>query len=133
MDITPAGHAAALWCGLSLLLLLLLSLLVVRQRAIHKVLVGDGGVPQLLQAVRAFGNAIEYAPAAMGGFLALAVSGASPVAVHISGALFLVGRAIHATGVSSSAGASLGRTIGMMLTWIAYVFMAATLLVLAIV
>ena len=64
MDAVTSGHAAALWVGLHLILLLVLSLLVVRQRRRHKVALGDGGVPELAQAIRAFGNATEYVPAA---------------------------------------------------------------------
>jgi uncharacterized membrane protein YecN with MAPEG domain len=83
--VNPVAHAAALWTGLNLLALLVLSLLVVRQRGKHKVLTGDGAVPELLQAMRAFGNATEYIPAALAGMVALAVVQAPPLAVHIPG------------------------------------------------
>ena len=39
--VTPAAHAAAFWASLHLLLLLVLSVRVVRQRQTHKVLIGD--------------------------------------------------------------------------------------------
>ena len=128
VEANPAVTAAALWSGLNIFLLLVLSLLVVRQRVKHKVLVGDGGVPEMLQALRAFGNASEYVPAAIAGLAVLALAGAAPLAVHLPGALLLLGRLAHALGFSGSAGTSIGRTIGMILTWTAYIFIGVALL-----
>ena len=128
MEVTNAGHAAALWVGLHLLLLLVLSALVVRQRQKHKILLGDEGIPDLAQAVRAFGNASEYIPAGLAGLIVLDLAGASPLLVHIAGALLFVGRVTHAVGLSSSGGASVARSIGMTLTWLAYVFLIASTL-----
>ena len=54
MDATPSAHAAALWVGLHLILLLVLSVLVVRQRRAHGVVLGDDNIPELTQAERAF-------------------------------------------------------------------------------
>lgn len=132
MDANPAAQAAALWAGLNLIVLLVLSMLVVRQRRQHKVAVGDGGAPELLQAQRAFGNASEYIPAAIAGLVALALAGAPPTAIHIVGAVLLIGRIAHAVGMSGSAGSSIGRTVGMVCTWLAYVFLAVALLVFSI-
>ncbi|MES2032946.1 MAG: MAPEG family protein [Pseudomonadota bacterium] len=128
MDVTNGGHAAALWVGLHLLLLLVLSALVVRQRQKHKILLGDEGIPQVAQAVRAFGNATEYIPAGLAGLIVLDLAGASPLLVHIAGAMLLIGRVTHAVGVSTSAGASVARSAGMTLTWLAYVFLIAATL-----
>jgi uncharacterized membrane protein YecN with MAPEG domain len=130
MDVVlpPAGHAAALWSGLIVVLMLALSLLVVRQRRRHGVLIGDEGVPELIRAVRAFGNAAEYAPVGLGALAVLAVAGASAAVVHGVGFLLFFGRLAHAWGLSRSAGASLGRTVGTVLTWLAFVAAAALLL-----
>ena len=103
IDANPAGQAAALWAGLNLLVMLILSVLVVRQRRKHRVAAGDGGVPELLQAQRAFGNASEYIPTAVAGLVALAVAGAPPAAIHITGAVLLIGRIAHAVAFSASA------------------------------
>lgn len=123
-----AGHAAALWAGLHLLLLLVLSIQVVQQRRKHKILIGDEGVPDLVQAVRALGNATEYIPPALAGLGILAIAQASPVVIHIAGFTLLSGRILHALGLSRSGGASFPRTIGMILTWVAYLFMIVALL-----
>ncbi len=116
--VSAAGHAAALWTGLNLLLLLALSLLVVRQRAAHKVLIGDGGVPGLVRAGRAFGNATEYVPVCLVGLAVLAAVGAPAIVIHALGAALFVGRVGHAVGLSRSEGSSAGRAVGTLLTWL---------------
>ncbi|MEI6440061.1 MAG: MAPEG family protein [Alphaproteobacteria bacterium] len=128
MDALAAGHAAALWAAILLLLVFTLSILVVQQRIKHKVLIGDEGIPEMVQAVRAFGNAAEYVPPALAGLAILAVAGASPLVIHITGLALFSGRTLHAVGLSRSGGASFPRTIGMILTWIAYLFLIVTLL-----
>lgn len=128
MDVAASGHAAALWAGLNIVLLLALSLLVVRQRQKHKVALGDEGVPELAQAIRAFGNATEYVPAALVGLVVLALVQAPPLAIHVAGLILFAGRVSHAIGLSSSGGTSFPRAIGMVLTWVAYVFLGAALL-----
>jgi uncharacterized protein len=128
MDGSSSGHALALWTGLHLILLLVLSLLVVRQRQKHKIAFGDDGVPELAQSVRAFGNATEYVPAALIGLAALAIAGAPPMVIHLAGVVLFAGRVIHAIGLSTSGGTSFARAIGIVLTWVAYIFLAAALL-----
>jgi len=128
-----AAQAAALWTGLLLILLLVLSLLVVRQRQAHRVPLGDEGIPELARAIRAFGNAAEYAPAGIGGLATLAAVSAPPLAVHLCGGLLLVGRLTHALALSRSADASIMRSVGMLLTWVAYIFAAVALLIFALV
>jgi hypothetical protein len=120
--VSAGGHAAALWTGLNILLLLALSLLVVRQRQKHKVMIGDGGAEELLRANRAFGNATEYVPAALIGLAVLAAVGANPLIIHGLGAALLVGRIGHAVGLSRSAGTSAGRFVGTLLTWLVLLF-----------
>lgn len=132
MNAVTSGHAAALWVGLHLILLLVLSLLVVRQRRKHKIALGDGGVPELAQAIRAFGNATEYVPAALIGIAVLAMVEAQPLAVHVTGFLLFAGRVLHGFGLSRSGGASLARAIGVTMTWLAYVFASVALLFYAI-
>ncbi len=96
MDVTASAHAAALWVALLILLMLVLSLLVVRQRSKHKVMLGDDGVPELARAARAFGNAAEYAPAGMAALAVLALVQAPPLVLHITGGVLFAGRVAHA-------------------------------------
>jgi uncharacterized membrane protein YecN with MAPEG domain len=134
MDVVvpPASHAAALWAGLILLLMLVLAVLTTRQRQRHNVLIGDGGVDELVRAVRAFGNATEYAPAGMAALALLAVTGANALLVHGVGALLFLGRVAHAWGLSRSVGVSAGRLAGTVMTWLALLIAGALLIFYAV-
>ncbi len=110
----------------------MLSLLVVRQRQIHKVQFGDGGVPELAQAQRAFGNAAEYIPAGLIGLAILALAGAPAFAVHTAGLVLFLGRLSHAIGLSRSAGPSALRSAGMAMTWAAYILEAVALIIFSV-
>lgn len=46
------------------------------------------------------------------------LNGAPAVFLHALGAALVVGRLLHAQGLSSSGGISFGRTVGTSLTWI---------------
>ncbi|HTI67816.1 MAG TPA: MAPEG family protein [Caulobacteraceae bacterium] len=130
--VTASAHAAALWVGLHLLLLLVLSVLVVRQRQRHRVMIGDEGVPELLRARRAFGNATEYVPAGIGALAMMAIVGSPAPVVHGVGLVLFVGRIAHGWGISTSAGPTIGRTVGTIMTWLAFLFSGALLLFYAV-
>lgn len=132
MDVVNPGHASALWVGLHILLMLVLSLLVVRLRNKHKVFLGDEGIPELAQAIRAFGNASEYVPPGLAGLIVLDMTGATPLLIHIAGFILLAGRIVHAVGLSNSVGTSIPRALGMTMTWCAYVFLVAATLISAV-
>lgn len=132
MDVTSAARAAALWAGLHLILLLVLAVLVSRQRRKHGVAIGDGGVPGLMRATRAFGNATEYVPTAIAGLAILGMLSAPGLLVHGLGVTLFVGRVLHALGLSISTGATLPRALGTLATWIAYLTAATVLLFYAI-
>ena len=127
-DFAPAAQAAALWAGLCLLLLTILSMLVVRQRRTHRVGVGDNGVDALQRASRAFGNAAEYVPAGLAVLALLILVGAPALSLHLAGATLFVGRLIHSVGLSRSTGVSAPRFIGMVITYLFLICSAVTLL-----
>lgn len=131
--VAAAARAAALWGGLILILMLVLSGLVVRRRQRHLIAFGDGGVDEVTRALRAFGNASEYAPAGLAALVILALVGAPPALVHAIGASLFLGRVIHALGLIVMKGApSMGRVVGMLLTWIALLVAAVSLLAYAV-
>jgi len=123
---TPV-QAAALWSGLLLLLMLVLSVRVVMNRRKHKVLLGDGGGSQITLAGRVFGNAAEYVPVGVGALALLAMLGMPAMAVHAVGAGLLAGRLIHAVSLSDKKPTA-GRVLGMALTYTA-LFTAGGMLV----
>jgi uncharacterized membrane protein YecN with MAPEG domain len=124
----PAAHAAALWAGLCLILMLVLATRVVRIRRGRQIGLGYGELPELERAVRAFGNAAEYIPAALIALVLLAMLGAPAALVHAVGAALFAGRVLHAVGLSRSGGASAWRTLGMVLTFLVYL-MAGVMLI----
>ena len=128
MEVTQAAHAVALWAGLNLILLLVLSVRVVRLRRKHAVALGHGEVADLNHAIRAFGNATEYVPTALVGLVVLALVGAPTLLVHVIGLMLLAGRVAHAWGLSRSGGASPPRALGVLATWLAYLVAAVTLI-----
>lgn len=132
MEITPSVHAAALWVGLHLILLLVLSMLVVRQRRRHRIELGHGDIPELDRAIRAFGNASEYVPAGLAAIVVLAMAGAPILVIHAMGLTLLTGRIVHAFGLSRSGAASLPRAGGVLITWLAYILGGVALIFYAI-
>ena len=124
---TPV-QAAALWSGLLLLLLMVLSVRVVLNRRRHKVLLGDGKESQITLRARVFGNASEYIPVGVGALALLAMLGMPAMAIHPVGGVLLAGRLIHALGLSDRK-PTLGRVLGMVLTYLALITAGAMLVV----
>jgi uncharacterized protein len=121
-------HAAGLWSGLLILLLITLSGLTVRLRRQHLVAFGDGGKDDLTATARAFGNAAEYIPVGLIALILLALMGAPVQMIHAIGATLLIGRIVHAAGLVFQKGPSLGRVAGMMLTYAALLVAAVALI-----
>ena len=128
MDFSASAHAVALWAGLHLILLVVLSVRVVSQRRRHGVALGDGGVPELARAIRAFGNATEYTPTGLVALAVLTLAAAPPLLVHLMGVVLFAGRVLHALGLTFSGGASRLRSLGILATWSAYLAAAAALI-----
>jgi uncharacterized membrane protein YecN with MAPEG domain len=105
-----------IYIGLSALLLIVLSAQVMRLRGKHRVGVGDGGQADLQLAIRVQGNFVEYVPIALLLLLCVDLVGDSKWIVHVLGLSLLVGRVLHAYGLSRSAGESFGRAAGTVLT-----------------
>ena len=114
-----ATQAATFYVGLNIAILIGLIVQVILQRRKHKCVIGDGGHPTLLLAIRAHANAVEVMPLALVGLVALASVGASAVSVHALGVALTLGRVLHAYGLSNSSGTSFGRMVGMLLSLLA--------------
>ncbi len=120
-------EAAGLWVGVNILLLIYLSFRVGQARSMFKVSLGDGDNPELTKAIRTQGNYIEYAPAAIGGLITLALLGAQPIVIHCLGAVFFAGRIAHLLGLGMNKWGQ-GRTIGTLLTMVTLLVTALALL-----
>ncbi|MBR0648146.1 glutathione metabolism protein [Roseomonas terrae] len=122
-------QATALWAALHAPLLLWLSMRIVPMRHAMDVEIGTGGHPALERAVRAQANFTEYAPFALL-LLALAEASGTPGwAVNAIGALLLVGRVIHAWGITRQVEDIRFRVVGMSATFAAIALGAAACLV----
>ncbi|NBW11811.1 MAG: glutathione S-transferase [Caulobacteraceae bacterium] len=118
---SDAIHAAGLWTGLCILLLLVLSGLTSANRRKHKVSIGDGGKAEVAAASRAFGNAAEYMPIALIGLALMALTGFQPLWIHAVGGSFFLGRVMHAWGMfvtREGKPPAIQRMIGMLLTYV---------------
>lgn len=119
----------ALYAALFAIMLVALSVRVILVRDANQVTLGDGGHKPLLRAIRVQGNFTEYVPLALVLFWLVETSGASAVWVHgLCGAL-LLGRIVHAVGVSQVRETLAIRVVGMLLTFGALLVGAGWLLV----
>ena len=133
IDATAFHHeaisAVALWAGLSLILLLVLTVRVSLHRRSLKVSLGDGGHAALNTASRTFGNAVEYLPIGLVAITLVALLGWSAGIVHALGAALFAGRVMHAIGMHAAKQPALGRMIGMILTYLVFLASAVLLIV----
>jgi len=130
MGAYPVPEITAFYAGLLGLLLLALSYLVARQRLRKKVSTGDGGHPALAGAIRAHGNFTEYVPLGLILILLTEVTGQGDLTTHLLGAGLVVGRLLHAYGLSTyPQGKSFGRMWGILLTWGVILAASANLIV----
>lgn len=122
------GRITGLYAALIGLLVVVLAARIVRLRMRHRVGIGDGGQPVLARAIRAHGNLIEHAPLMLLLLLIAELSHALPAAgLHAAGGVIVVGRVLHAVGLTRDAGTSPGRFLGTVLTWLALLGLALVL------
>jgi len=113
-----------LYASLSAAPVVWLSLRVVKLRRAKRIRLGDGGDPDLRNAIRAHGNATEYIPLLLVLLALLELNGAHWALIHTAGLVLLSGRLLHARGLLQ---ANLrNRILGMQLTVYALIGLAAT-------
>ena len=107
---------APLYTGLFAAALMLMQMvlmgLVIKQRGTSDVLIGDGGVDTMQQAVRAHGNFIENAPTFLIGLALIELMVGANTWVIVMGSVFVLGRLLHAVGMRMTTGLSMPRLIG---------------------
>ena len=107
------------YAGILGVLGLLLAARVIAGRVRHAVQLGDAGREDMALRIRVFGNFVEYVPLILL-LSALAESlGAARWAAHAVGGALVLGRLLHAWGLSRTAKFSPGRFIGTNLTFAA--------------
>jgi uncharacterized protein len=123
----PSVHAA-FYVALLALGAFLLGLLVVRERAKTKTILGDGGRAALARLIPVHANYSENVPFGLALLIMLCVSGATAWPVHGVGLCLVLGRLAHAVGVSQSSGPNAGGAAGRLLTRISPISGAVFLL-----
>jgi uncharacterized membrane protein YecN with MAPEG domain len=118
LTITP------LYVGILALLLVFLSFAVISVRRSARIGIGDGGDKALLRKVRVHGNFVEYVPIALIMMAILEVNQVDNMVLHGLGMALVIGRVLHATGLSKSAGTSPQRFIGTASTFLVIVIEA---------
>jgi len=114
----------ALYASLLAIVFLGLSFNIIRLRFKLKVGVGDGGERVLTKATRVHGNFSEYIPLALILLASYELSGANTVWLHVLGATLLIGRILHAIGLSKSIGTSMPRIVGTISTFVVLLILA---------
>jgi uncharacterized protein len=114
------GYAAALG-----LIYIVLALRVIRTRRTVRIAIGAGEDAALARAIRVHGNFAEYVPLALLLLAFLEMQGAARAWLHLLCASLIVGRLVHAYGVSQQKENFRFRVIGMVTTF--FVLSAASL------
>ena len=107
----------ALYAAILGLVLIGLAARIARLRNQTKIGIGYEGSDVLSRAVRAHGNFIEYAPIGLILMALIELNGAPAGLLHGLGAALVIGRLLHAWGLSGSVGVSFGRVAGSIATW----------------
>ena len=113
-----------LYAGLLTVLFIGLSMNIIRLRLKNKIGIGDGGNEMLAKAIRVHGNFSEYIPLALLLLGIYELNGASPLWLHVLGAILFIGRILHAVGLTKTIGASKQRQIGMISLFIVMLILA---------
>ena len=122
----------ALYAGILGFLGLVLASRVVQHRQKHRIALGDKGNEDMQRAMRVFGNFTEYVPMILLLIGFGEMLGAHKWLTHGLGASLVAGRLFHAWGLSKTSGTSLGRLLGVVLTWLALLVASAMLIWLAL-
>ncbi len=112
------------------LMFVLLSVRTLRLRRRFSVAIGGGNEPLLERATRAHANFAEYVPIALLLIFFLEIQGGSTLRIHIACGVLLIGRIIHAWGISQPREDFRFRVLGMAMTFTALIGTAVALLAL---
>jgi len=113
-----------LFASLHVLLMLVLLARISRHRHGQRIGLGDGGDAVLNRKIRVHGNFVEHAPIALLLLGLLELCGLPTGWLWAFGSALLLGRVMHAIGLSGSGGYSIGRFWGTALTWLVLLAMA---------
>lgn len=108
---------APLYACILTIVYLVLSIRTIKMRRRSKTAIGMGSDASLQRAIRAHGNFAEYAPLALILMALMELNEGSPMVLNICGALFVLGRVLHAYGISNANENFKWRISGMLITF----------------
>ena len=120
--------ATPFYAAIFALLLVALSIRTLRLRHKLRVGIGDGGEPRLQRAIRVHANFCEYVPLAVLLIYFFEVFVGQGLWVHVLAVTLLVGRLLHAYGVSQTGENYRYRVTGMALTFTVILTAAGSIL-----
>jgi len=121
------------YAALLALLFVALSIRVVKTRRRERVAIGDGDNPRLRRIIGVHNNFAQYVPLALLLLTFVELAAAPLLLVHLLCLLLLIGRCVHAYGVSQDSENFRFRALGMRLTFAAIALAALYLLVTALI
>ena len=122
-------RATPIYAALLALLFIFLSIRTVRFRQRLRVAVGDGAQPLLQRAMRVHANFAEYVPIALLLIYFLEMHTQARLMIHVLGIALVVGRLLHAYGVSQLRENLRFRIVGIVLTFLVIIFASGALLI----
>jgi uncharacterized protein len=121
-------HITGIYAAIAALMVIVLSFRVIFRRQLMKTGIGDGGDHELSKRIRVHANAIEYLPLGLILLMLVEWNQTLPMLVHGFGIALILGRLMHAFGLSKTSGPSPGRVVGMIVTLMTLLGMAGLLL-----
>ena len=122
---------APIYAAIFAFMLVGLSFYVIKMRYKHRVSLGDGGNKEMIKAIRAHGNFVEYVPLSLIMLTMLEFGGENQAVLHTFGGALVVGRILHVPGLNFKGTTKL-RQIGMILTFGVLIGLAVRILMLAL-
>ncbi|MES1928488.1 relative of glutathione S-transferase [Salinisphaera dokdonensis CL-ES53] len=116
----PVASVTPFYAALLALLFFALSVRTLRVRRGLQIAVGDAGNAQMLRAMRVHSNFAEYVPISLLLIFMFEAAGGWALMVHLLGLSLLLGRLLHAYGVSRTPEDYRFRIVGMSLTFTAF-------------
>ncbi|QFU24741.1 MAPEG family protein [Shewanella eurypsychrophilus] len=116
---------SGLYISITAILVVALAMRVVKLRRKHKIGIGDADNRELQLATRVHANLVENAPIAMVLLIVAELNGLSAVFLHVLGVTWVIGRFLHAVGLTKGRGGyHLGRFWGGLLSWLTILILA---------
>lgn len=122
-----------IYLALLALLFIVLSFKTINVRKKLQIGVGSGDSPELLRAMRVHANFSEYVPISLLLILSIELLNGPSVLVHALGVALLLGRLLHAYGVSKIKENLKFRVTGMLLTFSTMLVSIITILYLSVI